>query len=155
MSKGKSKGGLIFLVLLTYIFFLLMIPVTFGLKSSLLRAEIYVTAILLILSVIFLFGFERPWKAMFCFYILCFINLFVIYTRTWLLKPLAIPVILLLIGLYAAAINLKEDEDDFEYADDDTDVEPYYEEPEVKAEAPKKRPAKRTAKKKTTKRKKK
>lgn len=151
MSQGKSKGGLIFLVLLTYIFFLLMTPVIFNLHGKLFKAEIYFTAILLILSIIFIFGFSRPWKAMFFFYILCFINLCGIYTRTWELAPLAVPIIFLMVGLYASAIALKDgDEDDFEYNEKETEAEPYYEAPKV-AETPKRKPAK----KKTTKKRKK
>ena len=80
-----------------------------------------------------------------------------IYTRTWHLTPMILPGIFALVGLYASAVNLKDDEDDFEYDEGDTEpVEPYYE-AEVKVEAPKKKPAKKAKKKtkKKTKRKKK
>jgi hypothetical protein len=155
MSQGASKGGLIFLVLLTYIFFLLMTPIVFNLTGKLFKMELYMTAILLILSIIFLFGIARPWKAMFFFYILCMINMCGIYTRTWLLTPLILPGIFALVGLYASAISLKDDEGDFEYSEEDTEpVEPYYEGQEIKA-APKKAPAKKPAKKKPARKKKK
>lgn len=130
MSKEKSAWGFIFLVLLTFVFFLLIVPVIFGLHSTFLKAELIITAILLILAVIFIFGFERPWKAMFFFYIACLINTFAIYTRTWLLSPLVLPIILIIVGLYASAINLKE-EDDFEYDESEKESEPHYEEPKI------------------------
>jgi hypothetical protein len=133
-----------------------MTPIVFNLTGKLFKMELYITAILLILSIIFLFGIARPWKAMFFFFILCMINMCGIYTRTWLLAPLILPGIFALVGLYASAINLKDDEDDFEYSEEDTEpVEPYYEEQKAKAEAPKKAPARKPAKKKTARKKKK
>ena len=103
MSEGKLKGGLIFLTILTYVFFLLIIPVIFNFQGLFFKAEFFITAVLLVISVILIFGLENPWKAMFYFYIICIVNICGIYTRTFVLAPLAVPLILLLIGLYASA----------------------------------------------------
>jgi len=129
--------------IITFILLLSLIPVIFNLNSGFRLAELIVFVILLVfgtISVFRLLAGANVWGSLFVFNFANAINLFVIYSRTFDLSSLSIPILFTLIGFYISAFSLNNEEEDSE-------IEPYYEEyHEVEVEKPKKAKKKKKSK---------
>ena len=127
--------------IITFILLLSLIPVIFNLNSGFRLAELIVFVILLVfgtISVFRLLAGANAWLGLFVFNFVNAINLFVIYTRTFDLCSISIPMLFTLIGFYISAFSLNNGEEE-------ADVEPYYEEYH-EVEKPKKAKKKKKAK---------
>jgi hypothetical protein len=133
--------------IIAFILFISMIPAVFSLSTGFMITEFIIYIILLVIgagAIIKLLSGRHAWTCMFGFFFLNIINIFAIFTRTFELAILAIPLIVTLIGLYISAFKIKK-------CGEDVEIEPYYEaehEVEVEEEKPKKKTAKKKAKKK-------
>lgn len=110
--------------LITLIVLISMIPIVFSFSQGFLVGELIVWIVLLVLGTITLFriiGGADAWTAMFIFYVISAVNLFVIYTKTWDLSSLSLLFPAVILGLYISAFSIKRD-------DGDVEIEPYYEE---------------------------
>jgi len=140
----------IFVTIIMFAMFLGMIPAVFGLTGNFFLVEFFVICVLLIFGTMILMEIlngRNLWTAMFVFFVLSAVNTLAVYFSTLNLSSLIIPFAAVIIGLYVSALSIRKE--------DDSEIEPYYEEPEEKPAEKKKKKAKKTSKKKTKKKSKK
>ena len=118
------------------------IPAVFNLEGNLFIVEFFVICALIIfgtMTVMELLNRRNMWTAMFVFFAINAVNLFVIYFSTYNLTSLAVPFIAVILGLYASGFKVRNN--------DDAEIEPYYEESKEEEPAKPKKKSKKKAKK--------
>lgn len=114
---GASKGNYLAMLLVVFVLYLSLIYLIFRQSGAFFKIELVIWLILGLLAIIFLSALSSKsrwaWSGLFILFVLHFINIFAIYSRTLQLKELAIPIIVSIIGLYLSAIKIEHDEEDF------------------------------------------